>query len=54
MEVVRDEVFGSVACVLPFDTEEEAVRRANDTPFGLAGKGLVSTVSDLWHFAERA
>lgn len=38
MEVVRDEIFGSVACVLPFDTEEEAIRRANDTPFGLAGR----------------
>lgn len=37
MEVVREEIFGSVACVLPFDDEEEAVRRANDTPFGLAG-----------------
>eukprot|EP00095_Tigriopus_kingsejongensis_P001600 snap_masked-scaffold317_size209118-processed-gene-1.1 protein:Tk01600 transcript:snap_masked-scaffold317_size209118-processed-gene-1.1-mRNA-1 annotation:"aldehyde dehydrogenase family 9 member a1-a-like" len=37
MEIVREEVFGSVACVLPFDTEDEAVKRANDTPYGLAG-----------------
>lgn len=37
MEVVKEEVFGSVACVLPFDNEEEVVRRANDTSFGLAG-----------------
>ncbi|XP_076435384.1 4-trimethylaminobutyraldehyde dehydrogenase-like [Babylonia areolata] len=37
MTVVREEVFGSVMSVLTFDTEEEAVRRANDTPFGLAG-----------------
>ena len=37
MTVVREEVFGAVMSVLAFDTEEEAVRRANDTHFGLAG-----------------
>ncbi len=37
MEAVRDEIFGSVAAVLTFKTEEEVIRRANDTPFGLAG-----------------
>ena len=37
MTVVREEVFGSVMSVLAFDTEEEALRRANDSPFGLAG-----------------
>ena len=37
MRVVREEVFGPVACVLPFDTEEEVLQRANDTEFGLAG-----------------
>ena len=37
MEAVREEIFGSVACVLPFETEEEAVRRANDSKYGLAG-----------------
>ncbi len=36
MRVVREEIFGPVMCVLPFDDEEEAIRRANDTPFGLA------------------
>nr|WP_309233142.1 aldehyde dehydrogenase family protein [Mycolicibacterium sp. CBMA 295] len=33
----RDEIFGPVVCVLPFDSEDEAVRRANDTRYGLAG-----------------
>ncbi|XP_041366547.1 4-trimethylaminobutyraldehyde dehydrogenase-like [Gigantopelta aegis] len=37
MTVVKEEVFGSVMSILTFDTEEEAVRRANDTEFGLAG-----------------
>merc|ERR1711973_840882 len=38
MRVIREEIFGAVAAVLPFDTEEEAIRRANDTQFGLGGK----------------
>ena len=36
MEIVRDEVFGPVLCVLPFDTEDEAIAIANNTEFGLA------------------
>ncbi|MEH2498887.1 acyl-CoA reductase-like NAD-dependent aldehyde dehydrogenase [Bradyrhizobium sp. AZCC 1678] len=36
MSIVREEVFGPVLCVLPFDTEEEAIAIANDTQFGLA------------------
>lgn len=36
MTVVKEEIFGAVMCVLPFDTEEEVVKRANDTPYGLA------------------
>lgn len=37
MEIAREEVFGPVVGVTPFDTEEEAVALANDTPYGLAG-----------------
>merc|ERR1712142_24017 len=37
MKAVREEIFGSVASVLIFDTEEEALERANNTEFGLAG-----------------
>ncbi len=36
MRIVKEEIFGPVACILKFDTEEDAVRRANDTEFGLA------------------
>ena len=34
--VVREEIFGPCCHVAPFDTEEEAIRMANDTPYGLA------------------
>jgi acyl-CoA reductase-like NAD-dependent aldehyde dehydrogenase len=33
----RDEVFGPVACVVPFEDEAEAIRLANATPYGLSG-----------------
>lgn len=36
MTIAREEIFGPVMAVLEFQTEEEAVARANDTPFGLA------------------
>jgi betaine-aldehyde dehydrogenase len=37
MSLARNEIFGPVMSVLSFETEEEAVRRANDTEFGLSG-----------------
>ncbi|NEX46809.1 aldehyde dehydrogenase family protein [Pseudotabrizicola algicola] len=35
MTIEREEIFGPVLAILPFDSEEEAVRIANDTPYGL-------------------
>jgi betaine-aldehyde dehydrogenase len=35
--VAREEVFGPVAAVIPFENETEAIRIANDTPYGLSG-----------------
>ncbi|MBU6268702.1 MAG: aldehyde dehydrogenase family protein [Sphingomonadales bacterium] len=36
MRVAREEIFGPVACVMPFDGFDEVIARANDTEFGLA------------------
>jgi aldehyde dehydrogenase (NAD+) len=36
MVIAREEIFGPVLCILPYESEEEAVRIANDTPYGLA------------------
>lgn len=35
MSIAREEVFGPVLVIIPFDTEDEAVRIANDSPYGL-------------------
>ena len=37
MRVAREEIFGPVASIIPFDTEEEAIRLGNDTQYGLGG-----------------
>jgi aldehyde dehydrogenase (NAD+) len=36
MTIAREEIFGPVLCILPYDTEAEAIRIANDTPYGLS------------------
>ena len=37
MTIYQEEIFGPVACVIPFDTESEAIELANNTIYGLAG-----------------
>ena len=37
MTIAREEIFGPVLTMIPYDTEEEAISVANDTPYGLAG-----------------
>src|SRR5205823_14495267 len=37
MRVAQEEIFGPVACLIPFDGEEEALRIANDINYGLSG-----------------
>jgi aldehyde dehydrogenase (NAD+) len=37
MTIAREEIFGPVLTILPYDTEEQAIEIANDTPYGLSG-----------------
>ena len=37
MRVAREEIFGPVLCLIPYDGDDDAVRIANDSPYGLAG-----------------
>ena len=37
MSIAREEIFGPVLAIIPYDDEEEAIRIANDTPYGLSG-----------------
>ena len=38
MTIAREEIFGPVLSIIPFDTEEEAIAIANDTPYGLSSR----------------
>lgn len=48
MRIVREEVFGPVVVILPFDSEEEAIRRANDSTYGL-GAAVFTTDLERAH-----
>ncbi|CAL9515011.1 aldehyde dehydrogenase family protein [Streptomyces sp. enrichment culture] len=51
--LLRQEVFGPVAFLVPFDGEEEAVRLVNDTPYGLSGAVHTADVERGVRFAQR-
>jgi succinate-semialdehyde dehydrogenase/glutarate-semialdehyde dehydrogenase len=52
MQISKDEIFGPVAAVSIFDTEEEVLAAANNTEFGLASYFYTNDISRVWRFGE--
>ena len=52
MKVTREETFGPLAPVFRFKTEEDAIRMANDTEFGLASYFYSRDIGRVWRVAE--
>lgn len=52
MAVTREETFGPVAPLFRFETEDEAIRLANDTEFGLAAYFFARDIGRCWRVAE--
>jgi acyl-CoA reductase-like NAD-dependent aldehyde dehydrogenase len=53
MTIAREEIFGPVLVVIPYDNEEDAIRIANDSPYGLAGFVMSSSIDRSVAVARR-
>nr|MDT0667843.1 aldehyde dehydrogenase family protein [Micromonospora sp. DSM 115978] len=53
MRIAREEIFGPVLCVLPADGEDDAVRIANDTIFGLNATVFTNDADRAYSIARR-
>lgn len=53
MAIARNEVFGPVACIIPFDEPGEALKIANDTEFGLAAAVWTRDLHRALYFVDR-
>ncbi len=52
MTIAREEIFGPVACVIPADDEADAIRIANDTPYGLNAAVFTGDADKAWRAAR--
>lgn len=52
MDIAHQELFGPVSTIFRFNDEEDVVRRANDTPFGLAAYFYTQNHSRVWRVSE--
>ncbi|MGH9096220.1 MAG: aldehyde dehydrogenase family protein, partial [Acidimicrobiales bacterium] len=53
MTIAREEIFGPVLVVIPYDDDEDAIRIANDSPYGLAGFVLSDSLDRSMAVARR-
>jgi aldehyde dehydrogenase (NAD+) len=53
MTIAREEIFGPVLCIIPCDDEDDAVRIANDTPYGLSGYVTSASLEHARSIAKR-
>ena len=52
MEITQEEIFGPVIAISSFETEEEAIQQANDTPFGLASYFAAKDTARIFRVSE--
>ncbi|MGB1280945.1 MAG: aldehyde dehydrogenase family protein, partial [Vibrio cyclitrophicus] len=52
MDIVQQEIFGPVAPVMQFETDEELIEMANDTIYGLASYFYSQNIHRVWNIAE--
>ncbi|MBL8164518.1 MAG: aldehyde dehydrogenase family protein [Anaerolineae bacterium] len=53
MKIAREEIFGPVVCAMPFDDADDVLRRANETPYGLAAGLWTRDLQTAHRFAAR-
>jgi betaine-aldehyde dehydrogenase len=53
MQIVREEIFGPVMAILRFDNEEEVIKRANDTEFGLGAGIITNDIGRAYRVADK-
>jgi aldehyde dehydrogenase (NAD+) len=53
MTIAREEIFGPVLSIIPYDNEDDAIRIANDTPYGLSGYVSSGDIEHARRIAKR-
>ena len=53
MTIAREEIFGPVLSIIPYDNEDDAIRIANDTPYGLSGYVMSADIDRARRVAKR-
>ncbi len=52
MDIFNEEIFGPIASIIEFETEEEVIKLANQTPFGLASYVMTNDLGKSWRVPE--